>query len=111
MWELTQSSKFTLSSVWDKIRQKSPITQVSKECWHKPVQLKILVLLCKLIKKAIPTDLAIMRKGIPIASKCFCCTFNYLVEFNNHLLLSSQIASKVWNFYLDRLNVTEHFLT
>lgn len=58
-----------------------------------------------------PTDLAIKKKGIHIASKCLCCYSNLSNEFNNYLFISSDTTKEVWALFSTMMNVDENFLT
>lgn len=60
---------------------------------------------------ALPTDRAVTRKGVTLVSKSSCCSTNPDIEYNNHLFLSSKIATVIWSFFSDLLQVKEVGLT
>src|SRR3954465_13362399 len=103
--------QFTLSSAWDLVRMKEVKTIIAKSCWHKHVELKISLFLWKLSHYAIPTDLAVSKKGIYLPSKCHCCTRSPQSEFNNHLFLTSETAHAVWSYFANMLNINCEVLT
>lgn len=64
----------------------------------------------KLLHNGIPTDQTVRKKDIVITSKYLCyqasCT-----EHNNHLFLTSDIATKTWDFFFSLLTVIGEFHT
>lgn len=110
IWSPSYAGNFTLFSAWQLIRKKNPCSFIARSCWFKYLPSKISIFLWKLRHNAIPTDLVLRKKGILITSKCLCCTLTYSIEFNTHLLLSSEYASSIWGFYSSSFNIGESFL-
>lgn len=105
IWDCSYSGMFTLSTSWELVRKRGLNSLIAKCCWHKNIALKISLFLWKMLHNAIPTDLAVSKKGINLPSKCLCCNSYPSVEYNNHIFLSSETALSVWTFYANLVNV------
>ena len=46
----------------------------------------------------IPTEIVMKRKGIVLASRCFCCR-EHGEETLEHLFLKGEVAEKVWKHF------------
>lgn len=97
IWTANPSGKFSLSSAWEKIRGRATQFYFGKFYWHKHYPTMISIFLWKLLHKALPTDVAIKRKGVPLVSKCACCTQSPQAENATHFFATSEIgAVQVW---------------
>ncbi|CAM8909441.1 unnamed protein product [Rhodiola kirilowii] len=70
---------------------------VLSKVWQKWIPPKISVFLWRLKHKALATDDRVQWCGIPLVSKCRCCT-NPSVESLEHLFLSGEAAVWLWSF-------------
>lgn len=105
IWELSASGMFSFSSAWVLIRKGSIKSTIYSNCWYKHLPTKVSVFLWKLIHNGQPMNLTVKRRGIPIVSKCCCCPQRPFTEFNNHMFPISEIATYVWSFYMNLLQV------
>lgn len=111
IWDLSPSGMFSFSSAWNLIRQRKPSSFISKHYWHKIVPAKISIFLWKHLNDGLPTNYAQRKKGIVITSKCLCCRNRPSSEFNTHLFLNSEVATIVWTFFSNLLNIDHNFHT
>lgn len=100
IWTQTSNEMFMYATALDMVRQRNIASVVDKCCWHPNLQIKVSVFLSKLLHNAIPTNVAFMKKGITIIiSKCMCCSVSPFMEYNTHLFLSLEVATKVWHVF------------
>lgn len=111
VWDLTSTGSFSFSSAWNLIRQHNVHSRVAELCWHKRMPTKISGFMWRLIKNEIPTDWAVQRRGVNLASKCHCCIQYPSYECNTHLFLTSEVANSVWSFFAYLTGIQGHMLT
>lgn len=99
IWTLTPSGEFSFQPAWNMIRNKGSTCITGKHCWSHYMPKTISFFVWRLMKNAIPTDYALIKIGMPIISKCVCCYTGHSVEYSSHLLLYSDVAKGVWNFF------------
>lgn len=108
VWMDSGSGSFTTKSAWDVIRQKVRLssfeTTALQQLWHPSVPKKLSFFTLRAIYKSIPVDTAIQKLGIPFASACHCC-LQPSEESVDHLLLSGDLAVRVWSYFADLLNI------
>lgn len=72
-WSKSSSGNFIIKSAWEVIRKGDLQIFTYKHFGTHTNHLKF-VFLWKLLHNAIPTDLLVQKKEIPLASKCSCCS-------------------------------------
>ncbi|MQM21943.1 hypothetical protein Taro_054990, partial [Colocasia esculenta] len=71
--------------------------------WLPYIPLKWSILLWRLMLNIIPVDETMKRKGVPVASKCSCCTQSQ-EESALHLFFRSNIDNQIWSELFHLLN-------
>ncbi|XP_058077361.1 uncharacterized protein LOC131225782 [Magnolia sinica] len=98
-WPLTPLGLFTVISACELCHERRPSTSWGEKIWNKKVPPKISMLVWRVIKKALPTDDAIMTRGLQMASRCSCCHeelhYTPSMETAAHIFLQSNQASDV----------------
>lgn len=111
IWTLISYGIFALDSAWNLVRHRGLHYMIGKYAWHPHVPIKISFFIWRIIRNVVPTDYAIQKKGVPIISKCVCCNNNPFIEYTTHLLLLSETASQVWNFFSDLMEIDARHVT
>ncbi|MQM18656.1 hypothetical protein Taro_051651 [Colocasia esculenta] len=70
--------------------------------WSRDIPLKWSILAWHLVKGCVLTDEVLTGCGIPLCSKCSCCSIPS-VESSTHLFFTSDVANDVWNSLFDVL--------
>ncbi|MQL97422.1 hypothetical protein Taro_030114 [Colocasia esculenta] len=100
IWCPTPDGTFTSSSV-RKINQ--PIICVGwDKIWCLAAPLKWSILVWRLAKGCVPTDDILAGCGIPLCSRCSCCS-SPSIESGTHLFFHSKVAKAVWGSLFDVL--------
>lgn len=111
IWILSSDGKFNFKSAWDQIREKYACPFLFKCMWSRWLPQKISVFLWKCMHNIVPSDVAVMKKGIILASKCCCCKGSPGIESTTHLLLVSETAKEVWTFFGSHMQQRTNFIT
>ncbi|KAH0662538.1 hypothetical protein KY284_027469 [Solanum tuberosum] len=97
-WKLESRGKFTVSTAFQKVRQKQEINKVYNLMWIKCMPIKICFFMWKLWKSKLPLHDTLKRWGIQFPSRCYCCE-NSKVEDTSHVFLHSPITQMVWKHF------------
>ncbi|XP_060202710.1 uncharacterized protein LOC132631124 [Lycium barbarum] len=97
-WRPNSIGTFTVNSAWNILRQRKQEVAYFKHLWIKGVPFKISFFLWRLWKSILPTDDTLRRIRIPVVSRCYCCAIPKQKDIQ-HLFLTSQFASEVWNVF------------
>lgn len=68
-----------------------------KYVWDKHIPARISVFLWRLMHNYLPTDSAIKKRTIQLASKCVWCRNYQKFECTHHLFLYSEVAQHIWS--------------
>ncbi|PKU82406.1 Putative ribonuclease H protein [Dendrobium catenatum] len=101
--KFTKDGLFSTKQAWHVFRNIKSSSKSFKIMWHKGIPTTVYVFNWRVLKKFVPTDDMLRKKGLLITSKCQCCA-NYL-ETVHHVFVSSPIAVKVWNYFEEIFNV------
>ncbi|GAA0166984.1 hypothetical protein LIER_22018 [Lithospermum erythrorhizon] len=77
-------------------RQHRPGLVISYELWHNNIPKKMSFLAWRLWNGWLAVDEILMKRGIPLASKCHCCE---QMETLEHVFFTNPIADQVWAHY------------
>ncbi|KAJ0095450.1 hypothetical protein Patl1_15067 [Pistacia atlantica] len=86
---------FMSTSAWDLIRVKGTEHVGMDWIWHHLLPKKISVCMWKACFNGLALDSQVQSLGIPLASRCNCCTLGH-TESLNHVLCNGSIAAEVW---------------
>ncbi|KAG6478403.1 hypothetical protein ZIOFF_061845 [Zingiber officinale] len=117
VWKPFLDEKFTLKSAWKgswKDQQQVGVGQqqvVWRAVWSKLIFPNISVFVWRFLRKRLPVDEVLQRRGVYLASKCYCCDS---VESWDHLFYHGAIALEVWRYFaqlfgVDRFLVFENW--
>ncbi|KAG6527823.1 hypothetical protein ZIOFF_009957 [Zingiber officinale] len=101
VWKPSLDGKFTMKSAWKgswKNQQQAGIGQqqaVWRAVWSKLIFPNISVFVWCFLRKRLPVDEVLQRRGVYLASKCYCCDF---VESWDHLFYHGATALEVWRY-------------
>ncbi|XP_012855085.1 PREDICTED: uncharacterized protein LOC105974516 [Erythranthe guttata] len=98
MCTLSSSGEFYAKDYWELLAVTGGRHQWAERLWKPYIPFNSSAFLWKGFHLALPVDDRIIQKGIPIASKCNCCLVPRS-ESIQHLLLSSDCATKVWSHF------------
>ncbi|MQM13529.1 hypothetical protein Taro_046455 [Colocasia esculenta] len=93
IWCPNTDGKFSTKSVWLLLQPET--SQKWAALWSPYIPLKWSILLWRMIQNLLPVDETVKGKGVPLCSKCSCCS-NHQEESLIHLFFSSNIATQVW---------------
>lgn len=71
IWSLTLISKFTVSSVWDEVREKDAVLGSRKLIWDKRLPCKILIFMWKMLNEFLPFPDILNLLGFQLPPKWF----------------------------------------
>ncbi|XP_012848325.1 PREDICTED: uncharacterized protein LOC105968242 [Erythranthe guttata] len=95
---VSSSGEFYAKDYWELLAVTGGRHQWAERLWQPYIPFNSSAFLWKGSHHALPVDDRIIQKGIPIASKCNCCLVPRS-ESIQHLLLSSDCATKVWSHF------------
>lgn len=101
-WTLSRHGTFTLTSAWHHVHVPAIERPYFAYIWHASIPLKISFFMWRLFHSWLPLDVILQGKGIPLASKCQCCTH---VETSDHCFFFSSKVSFVWHHYAHLLGI------
>ncbi|MQL88533.1 hypothetical protein Taro_021091 [Colocasia esculenta] len=94
IWCLTTNGNFSTKSVRSLLAPENSLQWAA--LWSPYIPLKWSIFLWRLMLNIIPVDETVKEKGVPLASKCSCCT--QAQEDNAlHLFFRSNIANQIWS--------------
>lgn len=110
VWMPTRDGKFSSTLAWDIIRVRSPRTPKMSWIWHNLLPKTVLDCVWKARYNCLHVDENIRVAGIPIVSKCNCCTSSHC-ELRDHVLCSSKFAVSLWDIAKTALGIPklQHF--
>lgn len=103
VWTKTSDDIFSIKSAWKITRQRGHNNFRFKKLWHPQRPFKISIFTWKVLNKAVPIDLLVQRRGIPLASKCCCCQSIPNLKSVSHLFLFGETIAYIWEFYANAL--------
>ncbi|XP_040991007.1 uncharacterized protein LOC121238245 [Juglans microcarpa x Juglans regia] len=95
IWLHSPNGRFSTQSAWQCVRTCSPEVPWAKWVWHNAIPNKISVTMWKAMYECLAVDDRIHKLGIPIISRCDCCSAGGYEDLN-HVLATGEIAEKVW---------------
>ena len=105
VWLASSTRVLSISSAWERIWQSRNISLVDKFLRDYSISLKISFFAWRLVRRWIPIDNLLQRKGVILASRCFCC-FAF-EESLLHLFVESPLASEVWQCYAKKFGILD----
>ncbi|KAI0493539.1 hypothetical protein KFK09_023657 [Dendrobium nobile] len=100
--KFTKDGLFSTKQAWHVFRNIKLSSKSFKMMWHKSIPTTVSVFNWRVLKKFVPTDDMLRKKGLLITSKCQCCAN---LETVHHVFVSSPIAVKVWNYFEEIFHV------
>ncbi|XP_059285929.1 uncharacterized protein LOC132039469 [Lycium ferocissimum] len=98
-WILTKSSKLTVSSALNVMRQQEQESLSYQRIWSKGVPFKISFFLWRMWKAILPVDDALKRMDISIVSRCICYLNSQSEKTFQHIFLTGNCVAEVWQYY------------
>ncbi|KAL9685150.1 hypothetical protein QQ045_022597 [Rhodiola kirilowii] len=95
-WLGSTDGSFSAKEVKNQLHSPQRLDKALSKIWQKWIPPKISVFLWRLKHNALATDDRVQWCGIPLVSKCRCCT-SPCVESLNHLFISGETAVWLWN--------------
>ncbi|CAM8923331.1 unnamed protein product [Rhodiola kirilowii] len=96
-WRGSPDGTFTAKTFYNNIRRNKPKSKLFDNIWQIWIPPKLSGIVWKLWRSGIPTDEDIAKLGIPIVSKCRCCSLPNK-ESSLHLFVFSDVAKGIWKF-------------
>ncbi|XP_059306329.1 uncharacterized protein LOC132057744 [Lycium ferocissimum] len=96
-WMLTGSGKYTVSSAWEAIRQRSTSNWCYKQFWTKGLPFKIVVFLWRVWKQKLPVDDILAKMGISIVSIYIWKMFSAAAGVQGPFIQVNQAINKRWD--------------
>ncbi|XP_027171434.1 uncharacterized protein LOC113771000 [Coffea eugenioides] len=97
VWEGSVSGEFTIVSAVEDLRRKGNTSLVSKYIWSSALPKKMSFFVWRLLRKWIPVDVQLQRKGVFLGSRCPCCSGAR--ETAEHLFVGGPVAAVVWGHF------------
>ncbi|KAG6470791.1 hypothetical protein ZIOFF_071871 [Zingiber officinale] len=100
--------KFTMKTAWKGIRKDQLQPGVGQQqgvlraVWSKLILPNISIFVWRFLRKRLPVDEVLQKRGVYLASKCYCCDF---VESWDHLFYHGAIALEVWRYFAQLFGV------
>ncbi|MQL89313.1 hypothetical protein Taro_021887 [Colocasia esculenta] len=104
VWTGSPGGAFTTSSAYMDFSSHGVIRKPMTRLWHHSFYHRASLFCWRLLYRAVPVDSRIMDQGIALPSRCSCCS-NHNSEDLNHLFISSELASDLWNWAAPMLEV------
>ncbi|XP_042482204.1 uncharacterized protein LOC122062621 [Macadamia integrifolia] len=103
VWSPNTDGIFSTKSAWNTIRRKKDSISWEALIWSKKLQPRISIFAWRIMHGKLPTDAAVMKRGIPMASRCDLCRSSS--EDLDHILVHCQYAERVWNIVCEWFNI------
>ncbi|XP_042964705.1 uncharacterized protein LOC122298926 [Carya illinoinensis] len=97
IWKPTLNKVFSSKSAWDCVRVRAPKSEWATWIWHSALLKKYSVTIWKALHYSLTVDSRISSLGIPLASRCECCTQGCM-EDQDHVLVYGMIAADIWRW-------------
>ncbi|KAK2641265.1 hypothetical protein Ddye_023028 [Dipteronia dyeriana] len=97
VWKPSLDGRFTAATAWDATREKRDQLPWHEWFWNKSLPKKVSMCNWRAWFQSLATDERVQNKGISLATACDCCVPKAR-ESIDHVLVKSQIASRVWEF-------------
>ncbi|XP_042964656.1 uncharacterized protein LOC122298876 [Carya illinoinensis] len=97
IWKPTLNGVFSSKSAWDCVRVRAPKSEWAAWIWHSALPKKYSVTIWKALHYSLTVDSRISSWGIPLVSRCECCTQG-CVEDQDHVLVYGRIAADIWRW-------------
>lgn len=89
----SSQGKFTSKYAWNMCRDKHCTSLLSQMVWQRMVPIKWAFVSWRAVRKKVPLDCCLQKKGIQLAPRCSCCKTPTL-ETVDHVLLNSSTAQE-----------------
>lgn len=106
--DLSATGEFSASLVYHDRRVKKEKVHWAKFLWNKVVPPNIGLFMWKLIHHGIPVECNMQKRGVQLASKCYCCNKGEQ-ETVDHVFMHSKLAQQLWRRFGDALQVPVRF--
>ncbi|XP_042485259.1 uncharacterized protein LOC122065524 [Macadamia integrifolia] len=103
LWSLSSDGIFKSNSTWEDIRIRNPKVPWFSLIWGKKMQPRVSIFGWRMVHDKLPTDDAIQKKGIDLASKCSLCGME--AETSTHIFLQCSYSEDIWLFFCGCFNV------
>ncbi|MQL87437.1 hypothetical protein Taro_019969 [Colocasia esculenta] len=104
VWTGSPGGAFTTSSAYRNFSSHGVIRKPMTRLWHHSFYHRASLFCWRLLHRAVPVDSRIVDQGIALPSRCSCCS-NHNSEDLNHLIISSELATDLWNWAAPMLEV------
>ncbi|XP_042956358.1 uncharacterized protein LOC122292186 [Carya illinoinensis] len=104
IWLNDKAGNFTTKSAWDCIRVRASPLDWADWIWHKNLPKKVSIMMWKAHHNCLSVDAKIKNVGVPLASKCHCCSRGRMEDLN-HVLCTGEVARQVWRMAAIQLGV------
>ena len=104
VWKNDIAGNFNTKSAWNCIRVRVPVLPWAHWIWHAILPKKISIMMWKATNNCLAVDEKIRLAGIPIVSKCNCCSVGHLEDLN-HILCTGEFARQIWRLAAIHLGV------
>ncbi|XP_071909704.1 uncharacterized protein [Coffea arabica] len=94
VWLPSPSGCFSVKSAWEVLRQRRHHSLVDSLLWPSVLPAKMSFLAWRLVRNALPLDVALRSRGLALPSRCGCCYLDE--EALLHVFLTGPVASEVW---------------
>lgn len=98
LWKLTKDGAFSVNATWESVRRRGAFDPVAKVVWDSVLPNQNKILIWRLLRSILPTDLTVRRSGFQLASKCICCA-KPNEESIQHLFIDGDLAASLWKYF------------
>ncbi|XP_042497664.1 uncharacterized protein LOC122076435 [Macadamia integrifolia] len=102
-WSLNHDGIFSSKSAWEDIRLKKPNVPWASLIWCKKQLPQISTLTWRVIHGTMPTDDAVKKRSVTLASKCELCKTDE--ETMGHIFLHCSFSREIWGLLCECFNV------
>ncbi|XP_035546099.1 uncharacterized protein LOC118348474 [Juglans regia] len=95
IWKPNLNGDFSSKSAWDCIRVRAPKSKWVSWIWHSALPKKYSVTIWKALNSSLSLVEQISSLGIPLVSKCECCTQGCMKD-QDHVLATGMITIEIW---------------
>lgn len=99
VWTESSDRIFSLKSAFHCVRQRAVHRPAISKLWSSHFSPRAAILTWHILHRAVAVDVLIQSCGIPLPSRCSCCSTNPQAESMDHLLLSGELTASVWGFF------------
>lgn len=105
IWHHCHTGEFSTQSYYKLCEQEETTDQIFSKIWGNHIPPRASIFAWQVLHKIVPVDTNIQKLGIPMVSKCNCCSNNHSKESEYHIFFESQLAKEVWGFYMSIFNI------